>query len=80
MDDLARKVKKANRDFYDIVGSSYESIDGRRSEELICYVDDQVRMISRNIKADSILDLGCGNGFISRVSNSYFKRRYALDI
>lgn len=80
MDDLAHKVKKANRDFYDIIGSSYESIDGRRSEELIRYVDDQFRSISKNTEADSILDLGCGNGFISRISKRYFERRYALDI
>ena len=80
MNNLEQRVKKANREFYDIVGSSYEGIDGRRSERLIRYVSEQLKIISRNVEADSILDLGCGNGFVSRAARDFFKRRYALDI
>ena len=37
-------------------------------------------MISQKTDAESILDLGCGSGFISNVAKNYFKQRYALDI
>lgn len=80
MNNLEIQVKKANKDFYDIVGADYEKIDGRRTEPLTRYAAVQLKMISRNTDADSILDLGCGSGFISRVAKNYFKQRYALDI
>ena len=80
MNFLEQKVKRANREFYDIVGPSYECIDGRRSERLINYVSRQIESISGNTGADSVLDLGCGSGFIARIAKDYFKRRYALDI
>ncbi len=80
MDYLEFQVKKANRDFYDIVGSSYEAIDGRRSDKLICYVSEQLKSISENTEADAILDLGCGSGFVSRIAAKYFKTRFAVDI
>jgi ubiquinone/menaquinone biosynthesis C-methylase UbiE len=80
MINLEQQVKKANKDFYNIVGASYEEIDGRRSEQLVDYVVDQLSQISKATDADSILDLGCGSGFISRIAQKYFKKRYAVDI
>ncbi|WP_347273851.1 methyltransferase domain-containing protein [Candidatus Kuenenia sp.] len=80
MIDLEQQVKRANKDFYDIIGHSYEAIDGRRSERLIRYVEIQFEKILNNTNANSILDLGCGGGFISRIAKDYFKHRYAVDI
>ena len=80
MNNPELQVKKANKDFYDIVGPSYEEIDGRRSEQLLCYVSKKLETISRQTDTDYILDLGCGSGFISRIAKKYFKKRYAIDI
>jgi len=80
MNNPELQVKKANKDFYDIVGPSYEEIDGRRSEQLLGYVSKKLETISRQTDTDSILDLGCGSGFISRIAKKYFKKRYAIDI
>jgi len=80
MKNLEFRVKQANKDLYNIVGPSYESIDGRRSEQLIDYVSKILKLIARRTDVDSILDLGCGSGFISRSAKQYFKKRYALDI
>lgn len=80
MNNPELQVKKANKDFYDIVGPSYEEIDGRRSEQLLGYVSKKLETISRQTDTDSILDLGCGNGFISRIAKKYFKKRYGIDI
>ncbi|MHC4183737.1 MAG: class I SAM-dependent methyltransferase, partial [Planctomycetota bacterium] len=80
MTELERKVKKANKDLYDIVGSSYEEIDGRRSKELVQYVSGRLKGIAEETDGISILDLGCGSGFISRIARDYFKCRLAYDI
>jgi ubiquinone/menaquinone biosynthesis C-methylase UbiE len=80
MIELEQKVKKANKNLYDIVGSSYEEIDGRRSEALVQYVAARLKAISRETDGISILDLGCGSGFVSRVARGYFQHRSAIDI
>jgi ubiquinone/menaquinone biosynthesis C-methylase UbiE len=80
MTNLEQKVKKANKDLYDIVGSSYEEIDGRRSDALAKYLGNRLKTISEVIDRSIILDLGCGSGFVSRVARAYFQRRAAMDI
>lgn len=79
-DDLEEKVIKANKDFYNIIGSYYESIDGRRSERLKNYIRDRLKEISSETDGDALLDLGCGNGLITLIGKQYFKKRYALDV
>lgn len=78
--NIEDKVKKANRLFYDTVSASYDDIDGRRSQHLVSYLSDQLDAISRRLASSSILDLGCGSGFVSRVASDYFQSRYAIDI
>ena len=77
---LEEQVKKANKEFYDIVGSSYEQLDGRRTESLHAYVKDQLREVLVLGDSETILDLGCGSGFVSQVASHLFKQRYAIDI
>lgn len=74
------RVKNANRIFYDTVGSSYERLDGRRTGSLKKYIAAQLGIISKKTSCGSILDLGCGNGFVSKIAKDYFIRRYAVDI
>jgi SAM-dependent methyltransferase len=74
------QVKKANKEFYDIVGSNYEELDGRRKESLYAYLEDQLKQLSILGGTDSILDLGCGSGFVSKVADQLFRRRLAVDI
>ena len=73
MIELEQRIKKANKDFYDIIGSSYDEIDGRRTAKLTHYIELQLKKISQNTDADSILDLGCGSGIIAKASKDYFK-------
>jgi SAM-dependent methyltransferase len=75
------KVKRANRLFYDIAGSGYEVIDGRRSVKgLKEYLAGMLRDITSRSNRESILDLGCGAGFLSGVARGIYTERYALDI
>ena len=80
MGNLETQIKRANKDFYDIVGDSYEEIDGRRSEGLAQYVASRLKLISQETDGISMLDLGCGSGFVSRIAGDYFKSRAAMDI
>lgn len=80
MNDLEQKVKEANKSFYDIVGSSYEEVDGRRSDRLLRYVTLQLESLSRNTDEKALLDLGCGNGFISNIATKHFRQRCAMDV
>lgn len=74
------QVKKANKEFYDIVGSDYEKLDGRRKDSLQAYLEGQLQQASAQGGSDSILDLGCGSGFVSQAASHLFKRRFAVDI
>jgi ubiquinone/menaquinone biosynthesis C-methylase UbiE len=80
MADIENEVKKANRQFYDTVANSYELIDGRRSESLARYVRGILRTVSARTEGDSILDLGCGSAFVSKVAQGLFEKTYAMDI
>lgn len=80
MIDIEQKVKSANKDLFNVVGSCYEQIDGRRTEQLVDYVANKLKVISQETDGGSILDLGCGSGFVSNVAGNFFKKRFALDI
>ncbi len=80
MNEEKQKVKAANRAFYDIVGGGYEAVDGRRSERLVRYLEEQLVGVRRATGRGSFLDLGCGNGFVARTAKNYFKRVIAADI
>ena len=74
------KVRQANKDFYNIVGDSYEIIDGRRSASLSKYVNNILSQIVLKVGPGSILDLGSGSGFVIKLAKEYFNHRYAIDI
>ncbi len=76
MTQQAQKIKEANKDFYNKIGANYEHSDGRRSERLAGYVRDQI--ISDLM--GSLLDLGCGSGFVCRSALGLYERVYGLDI
>jgi ubiquinone/menaquinone biosynthesis C-methylase UbiE len=77
---LEKRIKDANRRFYDTVGSRYEEIDGRRSNQLSGYVSHRLTSISVTAGGNAVLDLGCGSGFVSIAAEGAFYRRYAMDI
>ncbi len=80
MTSVKDRVKNANRVFYDMVGPSYERLDRRRTCSLKDYLAGQLYVISKKRGGGSILDLGCGSGFVSTIAKDYFTERYAVDI
>jgi len=73
-------VKAANRNFYDIVGPNYEGIDGRRTPRMSAFLSEQIRRIAQDLPREAFLDLGCGNGFLSKVALKHFRKGLAVDI
>jgi ubiquinone/menaquinone biosynthesis C-methylase UbiE len=73
-------VKNANKNFYDIVGSSYEEIDGRRDSQLLNYISYWLKYIQSHTGSGSLLDLGCGSGIVSIAAKNIFNQKIALDI
>lgn len=80
--DLNTKVKKANKEFYDIVSTSYEKIDGKRDATAEAWIAAKLHKISETIdeKPISLLDIGCGSGFIMRNAMSSFQKIVGVDI
>ncbi len=72
----AERVKEANKCFYNKIGDKYEQSDGRRSEGLAGYVRAEIGSNKRG----SLLDLGCGSGFVCRNALGLYERVYGLDI
>lgn len=73
-------MKAANRNFYDIVGPNYEGIDGRRTPRMSAFLSEQIRRIAQDLPREAFLDLGCGNGFLSKVALKHFRKGLAVDI
>jgi ubiquinone/menaquinone biosynthesis C-methylase UbiE len=77
---LLNKVKKSNQQFYDIISDSYETVDGKRDKTTIRWITKKLRTIQRATKGETLLDIGCGSGFILRYALPYFKTIVGIDI
>lgn len=84
-DSLSYRVKRANQQFYDIVSTSYEQIDGKRDATTEAWIARKLQKISTHsfedsISGKSLLDIGCGSGFIMRNARPYFNKVIGVDI
>lgn len=87
---MHEKVKQANKEFYDIVSTSYEHIDGKRDATTEQWITKKLRKISEDIDPSAtsnakkgeklLLDIGCGSGFIMRNAQPYFNKIVGVDI
>lgn len=73
-------VKNANRIFYDLAADVYEQVDGRRNEEISKWLDEIIEDLSKKTSGETLLDLGCGTGFVMKKAAKYFKKIYGIDI
>ena len=74
------EVTQANKKFYDAVAKDYEAIDGRRSIEVLCWLTNKISKVSKCTQRNTILDIGCGAGFVLKCSDGIFKKKYGIDI
>ncbi len=76
-----KKVKDANRKFYNIAADVYEEVDGRRGNDISGWLDDKIRELAAVVPTgERLLDIGCGTGFVLKKVNSCFSLRVGIDI
>ncbi len=79
-DPTERRVKKANKQFYDIVSDSYEQVDGKRDTSTTRWISKKLQLLQKQTHGKTLLDVGCGSGFILRNAQSYYKTVIGVDI
>jgi ubiquinone/menaquinone biosynthesis C-methylase UbiE len=70
----------ANQHYFDIIANRYEELDGRRTEQLSWWLDDNLGRLVAGKTDAALLDIGCGTGFIIRRAAGRFGPRYGIDI
>lgn len=78
--ELSLKIKEANRFFYDSAADFYEKIDGRRTDELVIWLRENLKSIKNMTEGDFLLDVGCGSGIVMRAAEGIFNQAYGIDI
>jgi SAM-dependent methyltransferase len=79
-EDVARRVREANRRLYDAVASRYEDVDGRRSPAVEAWLRGVLAGLRRRTAGGRLLDVGTGAGLVPRCARGVFEFRVGLDI
>jgi SAM-dependent methyltransferase len=80
--DLCDQVTGANIVMHDSCASSYEGSDLNQiySPESFAGMEATVMELAQKHGGGRLLDVGCGTGFVLRVSESHFQERYGIDV
>ncbi len=78
--DTAQRVKRANRELYDLVADRYEDVDGRRSPELEAWLRGTLSALAERTGGKRLLDLGTGSGLVPRCAMGLFDLRFGIDL
>lgn len=73
-------VLSDNRSFYDQTAAVYDLADGRRSAQLETWLKTKLKALADQHGNASLLDLGCGTGFVMRAARHYFQQVVGVDI
>ena len=76
----ARKVLDANREVYDSIADIYEEVDGRRKDELMAWLDGELKALGEMTSCERVLDFGCGTGLVLKKSKGFFDEAYGVDV
>lgn len=77
-----KRVKDANKKFYNLAADIYEQADGRRGEGVASgWLDLRLERLSgAEGRKKKLLDVGCGTGFVLRKAQRYFAFSAGVDI
>jgi ubiquinone/menaquinone biosynthesis C-methylase UbiE len=77
---MERRVKAANRQFYEAVAHCYEEIDRRRSPTLEAWLFKNLANIRERVYEGRLLDIGAGSGLVTRCAEGLFVLRVGIDL
>lgn len=81
MDDIeSAKIIEANIAYHSALAETYDKEQPHFKQENVERVDTLLKAIAVEIGGDSLIDLGCGTGFILNIAKKYFKRVVGVDI
>lgn len=79
-EDQAQKVIHANIRYHEALAPNYDSTQPHYKPENVGRVEKVLADLSMKTGGDSLLDLGCGTGFIINIAKKYFKHVTGVDI
>ena len=74
------KIKKANVEYHARMANSYDREQPHYRPENIKRVEGVIRNLAETYGNLSLLDVGCGTGFILNIAKKYFNRVVGIDI
>lgn len=79
-DSVEQQVKCANREYFDLTAQTYEETDGRRGQDLAAFIGKNLQRAASVAGVDSMLDAGCGAGFVAACGREVFHEVVGTDI
>ena len=78
--DKYKDVIAANIAVHSQLASIYATTEPHFREENVAFVDARIKKAVDETKARSMLDLGCGTGFVINIAKKYVKRIVGVDV
>lgn len=77
---LSQKIKQANIELHTIMAASYNTGQPYYRPENVRRVEAIIRDLAEKTRGRSLLDIGCGTGFIIDIAKKYFDRVVGIDL
>lgn len=74
------EIKRANIEYHAKMADSYDSDQPHFRPENVQRVDGIIKNLAKRYGSGSLLDIGCGTGFILNIAKKYFERVVGIDI
>jgi SAM-dependent methyltransferase len=75
-----RDVIDANIKYHSAIADTYDQTQPHFKSENIARLEKILAHLSTSVEGESLLDLGCGTGFVTNIAKKYFKRVVGIDI
>lgn len=74
------EIKRANIEYHARMANSYNNEQPHYKPENIRRVESTIKDMATKCKGGTLLDIGCGSGFILTIAKKYYKRVTGIDI
>lgn len=79
-EDLTKKIIDANVIYHSKLAETYDETQPHFKKENVKQVKSRLKKLSELTEGKSLLDIGCGTGFILELAYKYFDEVYGIDI